>query len=220
MSAMSAYKSQQEAIEAIKRLRLQASASSNAPREQHCSPETESLLWDGFSVLIVMTDVIILLRITQTLTQNKLIETWFKNLRGFTYYHMVIPSEIRARIIKCVTKIYITNQGRIRIESKSDSSHRYVVNCFQLWRSYKDCFFGQWCSTTVFFYFSKKVAWKEEWDQALFLCVFKKTQGQPKKLKALFPQKTQPIGGYFRFYKKTSRNFQSKLRFFMGGHIF
>ena len=38
----------------------------------------------------------------------------------------------------------------------------------------------------------------------LFFCAFsKKLKAIRKKLKAHFGEKTQPIGGYFRFYKKT-----------------
>ena len=55
---------------------------------------------------------------------------------------------------------------------------------------------------------------------SFFVRFQKNSRPAKKKLKAHLDLKTQPFGGYFRFYKKFSRNFVSKLRFFMGGHIF
>ena len=50
-----------------------------------------------------------------------------------------------------------------------------------------------------------------------FFCAFSKnSRPAAKKLKAHFGQKTQPVGGSFKFQQKNSRNSIAKLLFFSG----
>ena len=53
-----------------------------------------------------------------------------------------------------------------------------------------------------------------------FLCVFKKTQGHPKKTQGPFSAKNSTYRRLFQILQKNSKNFISKLLFFMGDRAF